>query len=218
MMLPRAFYIIIALFPLLFSFTPPLQSRPLPTLQLSSTLSPDEPPSASKRREKKNKYASFSKTPEVDPLDALLAESAAKNAALESKSSKGKKAATPTPNTSPKPRNDFPDNSSINPSDPSTYGFVRLGYVSAAHGVHGGVRVVADTDFGDVRLERSGWRGLKAKGRRYPRDFYLTKGKRVKVNEYICMFEGVVGREGAEKIRGFELFIKVSGRHLSGRT
>ena len=108
---------------------------------------PDPPP---KRRRKKNKYASFSNAPadgEADPFEQLVASSSATSSRLGSPRGKA-----PSSNDGIEKTNvTFPDNRYINPYDPSTYGWIPLGYVSAAHGVHGFVKIQSDTDFGEER-------------------------------------------------------------------
>jgi ribosomal 30S subunit maturation factor RimM len=85
---------------------------------------------------------------------------------------------------------------------------VYLGYVSSAHGVHGFVRVACTSDYD--RLSHPIWVGVRAVGRRYPRDVFVAEGKHVGGGEYLVQFEGVKARSAAERFKGCEIWMKKS--------
>lgn len=100
----------------------------------------------------------------------------------------------------------FPDNKSIDPYDPTTYGYIELGRypemleilvcchgvspksrlclsllqigtIIGPHGVHGALKLSSITDFPQQRLCQSGTRHLKPPNRRSPRQVTLTEGR-----------------------------------------
>ena len=170
--------------------------------------SPDDSPDPPKRRRKKNKYASFSKAPadgEADPYEALVASCTEASSRLASPS-----LSPPSAAAANKTNATFPDNKDIDPYDPSTYGWIPLGYISSAHGVHGFVKVRSDTDFGSERLCAPGYRGVRRPGRRTPRERMLLEGRKAGDGGlYIVRFEGCGGRVEAEKMKGCEVFLRV---------
>ena len=94
---------------------------------------PDPPP----RREKKNKYAQFSKVEEVKrSLRFSNVETAAEDATA-------LVADAPT-QARKRERNQwlYPDEATIDQRDPTTFGFVEIGRVLGAHGVHGEMKLL----------------------------------------------------------------------------
>ena len=109
----------------------------------------------------------------------------------------------------PQKRVEYPDNASIDPYDPTTFGFIPVGYIRDAHGVHGEVKIKADSDFGTDRLCTPGFKGLRRKGKRFPRDILLQKGRPGGgEGDYIVKFEGVDDRLEAAKMKGAEVFVR----------
>lgn len=180
----------------------------------STSSSPD---GGEKRRKKKNKYAKFSKTDklEKDPLEAMIAESEAKVLELETKSRKKRNEplATKSSNDEPRTRNQilFPDTKTIDPYDPTTYGYTELGTIVGAHGVHGMLKIAAVTEFSE-RLCRPGVRHIKALNRRSPRQITLVEGKYCMDDEYLIKLEGIGDRDAANKLRGYVLFAREEER------
>lgn len=181
---------------------------------------PDEP--ETKRRIKKNKYANFSTADkiQVDPFEALLNESEQKNKELKKeiakKENKKIELDEETLEAMKKEKRDrnkllFPDNKSIDPYDPSTYGYTELGTIIGPHGVHGLLKIAAVTDFPE-RLCSPGIRHLKAQNRRSPREVRLLEGRHRLKNEYLIKFEGVSDRNEAVKLRGSVLYARQEER------
>mmetsp|Transcript_8331 Transcript_8331/g.12705 ORF Transcript_8331/g.12705 Transcript_8331/m.12705 type:complete len:462 (-) Transcript_8331:197-1582(-) len=71
----------------------------------------------------------------------------------------------------------YPDETDIDPYDPSTFGFVEIGKVIGAHGLKGEVKVRSSTDFGMERLCDPGRRHLRSPLRRFPRQVELISGR-----------------------------------------
>jgi len=177
-----------------------------------------EKPKKRKRREKVNKYSKFSKTKadkdDKDPLDLLIEESNKKNLELERQKQEKRNRRPRDPrlnsNENKRQRNKmtFPPLPTIDPYDPTTYGFTELGTIIGVHGVKGLVRLKSATDFGDVRLCRSGIRHLKMPNRRSPREIYLHSGRKVMSDEYLVELDGVDDRDAALKLRGAVLYAR----------
>lgn len=168
------------------------------------------------RRKKKNKYASFSKADkqEKDPFEALISESMAKvkDIEVEKARKKNKKVHLDEEEMrllrqEKRVRNkmQFPDTKSIDPYDPTTYGYTELGTVLGAHGVHGLLKVLAVTEFAE-RLCKPGVRHLKAHNRRSPREVRLLEGRHRLGEEYLVKLEGIGDRNAANKLRSSVLY------------
>ncbi|GMH57874.1 hypothetical protein TrLO_g13684 [Triparma laevis f. longispina] len=167
-------------------------------------------PSLPTRRIRKNKYASKSKTPSLDPLESLLLESQQKNEALKTPS----KLTTPTPHITKKPTL-FPDSSLIDPSSPSTFGFTYLGYILSAHSLSGSLLLLSSTSFSSSRILKPGYLGLKPPNRGYPRERLLIEGKKHESKKggkggevFIVNFQGIETREEAEMFKGYEVWVR----------
>lgn len=190
------------------------------------------------RRKKKNKYAQFSnvdksnnkqndgttsKLENLDPFELLMAESQEKNKQLlKEKAIKGNKKIDPDllddeaiqqiqHEKRDRNKRTFPDNKSIDPYDPTTYGYVELGTILGPHGVHGLLKVAAVTDFPE-RLCKSGIRHLKAPNRRSPREIRIVEGRHRLGDEYLVKLEQVGDRNDALKLRGSILYARQEER------
>lgn len=181
---------------------------------------PDEP--GTTRRIKKNKYANFSKADKIqaDPFDTLINESDQKNKELEKEIAKKKnqkieldEETLEAMKKEKRERNKilFPDNKTIDPYDPSTYGYTELGTILGPHGVHGLLKISAVTEFSE-RLCAPGIRHLKAPNRRSPREIVLLEGRHRLKNEYLIKFEGISNRNEALKLRGSALYARQEER------
>jgi ribosomal 30S subunit maturation factor RimM len=186
----------------------------------------DEPETStgtnSKRRKKKNKYANFSKTDKmnVDPFEALVSESEEKNKTIKTEVAKKKNQKVEwdeeTMEAMKMEKRDrdkrlFPDNRTIDPYDPSTYGYTELGTILGAHGVHGLMKISAVTEFSE-RLCKPGIRHLKSPSRRSPREIRLLEGRLRLKNEYLIKLEGVSDRNEALKLRKSVLYARQEER------
>ena len=176
-----------------------------------------------KRRKKKNKYANFSKVDQKkDPLEELISESEQANADIEREISDRKSAVfhnhqSTVEDPATAPGNDkldplsFPDMKEIDPHDPSTFGYTELGTIIGAHGVHGLVKVGADTDFPE-RLCRPGIKHIKKKNRRAPRQIRIMEGRHRMDNEYLVRLENVMDRDTAIGLKGSMLYARHEDR------
>lgn len=199
----------------------PCKSWTQPTHQSSRAVhchysSSTDIPHEDRRRKKKNKYAKFSKADklEKDPLEAMIAESEAKVLELDIKTKKRLNEPIPAPNDDePRIRNEilFPDTKTIDPYDPTTYGYTELGTIIGAHGVKGMIKISAVTEFSE-RLCRPGVRHIKAPNRRSPRKINLLEGRFCLDDEYLIKLEGIGDRDAANKLRGSLLYAREEER------
>jgi 16S rRNA processing protein RimM len=182
--------------------------------------------SSPRRRRRKNKYADLSKveTLEMDPLEKLVAESVEKNRQLLEEEEQRKRRRMTTRNeggaTTPAqgddkdspatvPAMNFPDNKNIDPYDPTTFGYVTLGTIASAHGVHGWVKVAAsEADPSSLSpLARPGMTlHVKLPRKRAPRAVRLVAGRHCVADEYLCLLDGSYTRDDALKLRGATLY------------
>ena len=118
----------------------------------------------------------------------------------------------------PRERNkrQFPDTTTIDPYDPTTYGYVELGTIVGAHGVRGLMKLASTTDFSEQRLCKPGTRHLKLPDRRSPREVQLVEGRPMRSDAetagsdvsptYLIRLENVDDREQALRMRGCVLY------------
>jgi 16S rRNA processing protein RimM len=110
-------------------------------------------------------------------------------------------------------------NKSSLPSSPlpslETYipdGWLEIGTIVAAQGIHGEMRVYPDTDFPE-RFEVPGIRWLLRPGSAAPEPVELLSGRYVEgKNLYIIELEGVENRNQAEEMRGCKLLVSEEDR------
>jgi ribosomal 30S subunit maturation factor RimM len=110
----------------------------------------------------------------------------------------------------------FPDVQTIDPYDPTTYGYIELGTIIGAHGVHGLMKLASITDFSQHRLCEPGVRHIKSPNRRSPREVRLVEGRPLRSNStaagsdaspsYLIRLENVNDRDEAMKFRGYVLY------------
>ena len=114
-------------------------------------------------------------------------------------------------------KRNFPDTKTIDPYDPTTYGYIELGTIIGAHGVHGLMKLTSITDFGAHRLCNPGIRHVKPPNKRAPREVQLVEGRPLQstsstsgstdVNPtYLIQLEHITDREEALKMRGCILY------------
>ena len=110
------------------------------------------------------------------------------------------------------------------PYDPQTFGYVELGAVLGAHGVHGWLKIRASpgaatpdmpssslsatTTISPSRLCTPGVRHIKLANKRAPRPVVLLQGRRRLADEYLVQLEDVHDRDVAQKLRGATLYIR----------
>ena len=169
----------------------------------------DSQEAAPKRRRKKNKYAKFSKIKqETDPFEDLLAESQQKKATLDREKQERRRKRKPAVKVEPLGKIEFPDNKGIDPYDPTTFGYIEIGHITGAHGVHGWCKVTCSTDFPVERLCTAGIRHLKPHNKRAPRQVTLVQGKHRLEDEYLIQLQDLEDRDSAAKLRGATLYVR----------
>ena len=162
-----------------------------------------------RRKKKRNKYEKFSKVQETDPLERLIAESEQKNQHLEQESiEKEKRKRTPQIQVPAPPPIQFMDAKTIDPYDPTSFGYVEIAQVIGAHGVHGWLKVKSTTDFNTERLCTAGIRHLKPAKKRAPRQVVLLQGKQRQEDEYLLQIQDVEDRDAALRLRGASLYVR----------
>lgn len=165
--------------------------------------------SVGQRREKKNKYIEFSKvTSGKDPFESLLEESFSKRKALDDDIARKDDLSSSPPKIGNSGSLSFPDNKNIDPYDPTTFGYIEVGIVLGAHGVHGWVKVKPTTSFPIDRLCVAGIKHLKPPKKRAPRKVLLLEGKRRNAEEYLIKLEQINDRDEALKLRGSLLYVR----------
>ena len=114
-------------------------------------------------------------------------------------------------------KRNFPDTKTIDPYDPTTYGYIELGTIIGAHGVHGMMKLSSITDFGTHRLCNPGIRHVKPPNKRAPREVQLVEGRPLQSTTtsttgtdanptYLIQLEHITDREEALKMRGCILY------------
>lgn len=100
------------------------------------------------------------------------------------------------------------------PYDPQTFGYVELGAVSGAHGVHGWLKIKSSTgvtsidDAAQNRLCSPGVRHIKPANKRAPRPVVLVQGRHRHADEYLVQLDDIHDRDEAQKLRGATLYIR----------
>eukprot|EP00592_Proboscia_alata_P000865 CAMPEP_0194372934 /NCGR_PEP_ID=MMETSP0174-20130528/21353_1 /TAXON_ID=216777 /ORGANISM="Proboscia alata, Strain PI-D3" /LENGTH=421 /DNA_ID=CAMNT_0039151723 /DNA_START=22 /DNA_END=1283 /DNA_ORIENTATION=- len=197
---------------------------------------PTRPPNSPKKksRQKKNKYAKFSnlQTNDLDPHEQMLKEAEEFNKSLLLKKRTSQNVVSATERlkendpheTEGRERNKltFPPPETIDPYDPTTFGFVELGTILGPHGVFGSLKIKSETDFGEERLcvkeQTDGTKGvgvpryMKPPNKLVPREIRLLEGKLRLHDEYIIRLEGIGTRDAALKLRGAVLFAREEDR------
>ncbi|KAJ1627202.1 hypothetical protein T492DRAFT_909465 [Pavlovales sp. CCMP2436] len=165
---------------------------------------------AKERREKRNKYAEFSRAD--DEYGAKFERG--ELGGPDQKKSRVRRRPISSRGDAERDLVVYPDAGAIDPQDPSSFGFCEIGRVIGAHGVNGYLKVQSDTDFGEQRLCTPGARYLKLPTRRAPREVVISSGSRAKTLPaglgaiFIVRMDGVDGREDAHALKGCVLYVR----------
>lgn len=193
-----------------FTFTCAPRRHSLCPLFVTTSLSfsSSDPP---KRKKKKNKYQEFSKVnQDTDPLEELIAESEKKNEALRTQPPSPQQVAS-LALEAPPPRQ-FPDTATIDPYDPSTFGYLTLGTIQGAHGVQGWVKVRAAEQLEASTLEysftKTGLLHLRLPNKRAPRPVVLLQGRETTEQHFLLQLQDVTDRDQAFSLRGASLYVR----------
>mmetsp|Transcript_32440 Transcript_32440/g.36296 ORF Transcript_32440/g.36296 Transcript_32440/m.36296 type:complete len:403 (-) Transcript_32440:40-1248(-) len=161
------------------------------------------------RKKKKNKYSKFSKTDkiELDPFEALIKESQQKLQAIEIENQlQLDQPLLPLPPPEASVKLEFPNNKNIDPYDPTTFGYMEIGTIVGAHGVHGWAKVQGSTDFPE-RLTRAGMPlHLKPARKRAPRKVILASGKFLGDDQFLIQLQGCYDRTASQSLKGSILY------------
>ena len=162
-----------------------------------------------KKKQKKNKYAKFSKADKQrqDPFEALVEESKQKLLELEqAQNSKNNMSSQVNEEARPVQQIVFPNVKDIDPYDPTTFGYVEIGFIEGPHGVNGWVKVKGCTDFPE-RLTRPGMLlHIKPLHKRAPRRVTLASGKMIPNESFLIQLQGIYNRTAAENLKGSTLY------------
>lgn len=105
----------------------------------------------------------------------------------------------------------FPDETTIDPYDPQTFGYLQVGFVRGCHGVKGEVKVDSSriSDFPLDRMSKNNDVFVQMPGKRSPRP-WVCLGSRPGSKEgmTIVQLKGVRTREMAMGLRGARLFVR----------
>jgi 16S rRNA processing protein RimM len=171
-------------------------------------------------KKKKNKYAHFSKTDNIDkdPLDVMLEESQQKLQALQDelnpiqrrkRQQEQAMASLPLKEVAAVAtitNLEFPNTRDIDPYDPSTFGYIEIGTIQGPHSIHGYAKVRGNTDF-PQRLTRPGTQlHIKPLRKRAPRPILLIDGNHIGGDVYLIQLQGIYDREMVQTMKGATLY------------
>eukprot|EP00600_Ochromonadales_sp_CCMP1393_P000474 CAMPEP_0174977346 /NCGR_PEP_ID=MMETSP0004_2-20121128/13555_1 /TAXON_ID=420556 /ORGANISM="Ochromonas sp., Strain CCMP1393" /LENGTH=385 /DNA_ID=CAMNT_0016228513 /DNA_START=238 /DNA_END=1395 /DNA_ORIENTATION=+ len=176
----------------------------------------DSESSAEYRKKHKNKYAKFSKKAK-DPLDAAIMKDQRQRAkASIDYSSPVRGTTVPTllaSNGIEKSNNvTFQELAKIDPSDPFSFGYIKIGTVTAPHGVKGELKIQFESDFADTRLSPGSILYVKKPTRRSPRPVKVVSSRRQSDQVYLLQFEHIRTRIGASAFRRYLVYVKEQDR------
>lgn len=165
-------------------------------------------------RKHKNKYIKFSNKLEDPILASIKSAKEAHDTASLDTSSPVRGTTVPNIYASPSVVNKtvYKNVSQIFPSDPYTFGYVRIGVISGPHGVKGEVKVQMETDFAEYRALPGSILYVKRPHRRSPRPVRVASGRRQQGNTFLMSFERIKSRLGAEAFRNFIIYSKLDDR------
>lgn len=173
----------------------------------------------SKAKGHKNKYSKFSKKESMDPLEEAIAKAnlleVSRLMALQA-SSRGTTVPTVAGSTNISNtlnKQDCFQNISISnivPSDPYTFGYIRIGSIINVHGVKGELKIKFETDFIETRIKANSVLFVKKPNRLSPRPIKVMSGRKQVDDMYLIFFDGITTRMTAAALKGYEVFVKSS--------
>ena len=111
----------------------------------------------------------------------------------------------------------FGNVSNIVPSDPFTFGYIRIGSIIGPHGVKGELKAKLETDFAESRISPKSVLYIKKTNRLAPRPITVQFGRRQVDDMYLLSFEDITTRTGAMVLKNYEIFVKSADRPELGR-
>ena len=172
------------------------------------------------RKTHQNKYSTFSKRI-LDPLqEAILNTKSIEDQRAIIKSKEEMKRGTTVPtnygstNVS-KAHNAsvfFSNVSKIIPSDPYTFGYIRIGSILGPHGVKGELKVKLETDFAESRIQPQSLLYVKKTNRRTPRAISVISGRKQVDDIYLLQFDHISSRTAALVLKNYDVYVKASDR------
>jgi 16S rRNA processing protein RimM len=177
------------------------------------------------RRERRNKYSTFSRN-KRDPLLVAM-ERHNEQTIQEQNDAKGTvrgttvptiEASEPLTSSSTKPESRFANISlsDIDPSDPYSFGYLHIGHIGSPHGVKGEVKLRAISDFAEVRLQKGNVIFVKKPNRMTPRPVRVLSSRMTTGNNFLVSLKGIRTRLGAAAFKGYSVFVKKEDRPALG--
>ena len=176
----------------------------------------------SKRRIKQNKYKKFSNAPVLDPIEENIERLRREERRNQMKVSADARGGTTTPRAS-RPskillaeRKNFTElgvtYASLDPNDPSSFGFERIGFITGPHGVKGELKVKMESDFGNERMAAGSLLYVRKPGRRAPRPIELISGRSTTRGFFLIRIKGLMSRLSASFFTGYDIYVSTSNR------
>lgn len=102
----------------------------------------------------------------------------------------------------------------LDPSEPFTFGYVKIGKILGPHGVKGDVKVLLESDFAPQHVKVGSVLFVRKPGRRCPRAVRVTSSRRQGVaadNTYLLQLNSIRSRTIATAFKQYEVYIRDSG-------
>ena len=99
----------------------------------------------------------------------------------------------------------------VDPADPFTFGYVHVGKVIGAHGVHGEVKIQINPDFVDFKVKAGSQLYIKKPTRRTPRPVSVARSRRQGSSDseiHLVLFDHVHTRTVASLFSKYEVYVK----------
>jgi 16S rRNA processing protein RimM len=202
-----------------------LKKPGLPQFALSSSTTNNAKETLkSGRKAHQNKYSTFSKRV-LDPLEEAIQNTKSiedQKAIIKSKEELKRGTTIPTNYGSTNVTKGksvsvfFSNISKIIPSDPYTFGYIRIGSILGPHGVKGELKVKLETDFAESRIQPNSLLFIKKTNRRTPRAISVISGRKQVDDIYLLQFDHISSRTAAAVLKNYDVYVKTSDRPALG--
>lgn len=98
------------------------------------------------------------------------------------------------------------------PSDPYTFGYVRIGRILGAHGVRGELKAQLQSDFLEMRIGPGSALFVKKPNRRSPRAVRVVASRPQSDSVHLLRFEHITSRLGAAAFKQYDVYVRASDR------